>query len=60
MHEQLDFQKYVAKKNVSIITITFDGTEAKADPVPKKEDTKEDKENGGNPLTTKPVTVVSN
>lgn len=47
-------------RNVRIINIAFDNTETKAEAVPKKEGTKEDKENGGIALATYPVIVVSN
>lgn len=45
---------------LGIITVGFNGTEVKADPVPKKDDAKEDKENGRNVLPATPAaTVVS-
>lgn len=40
------------------ITDGFNGTEVKAVPVPKKDDAKEDKENGRNMLPTTPTTTV--
>lgn len=40
------------------ITDGFNGTEVKADPITKKDDAKEDKENGRNMLSTTPATTV--
>ncbi|KAG5307161.1 TAF3 factor, partial [Acromyrmex insinuator] len=49
---------YFHERPVRNITDGFNGTEVKADPVPKKDDAKEDKENGRNVLPTTPTTTV--
>lgn len=46
------------QRPVRNITDGFNGTEVKADPDTKKDDAKEDKENGRNMLPTTPATTV--
>lgn len=57
----LDLLSTPYKQKSLVLTINFDGTESKPEAVPKKEETKEDRENGRNalaPMAT--VTTVSN
>lgn len=60
LHEicTLHNKKFQHERPVRNITDGFNGTEVKADPVPKKDDAKEDKENGRNVLPTTPTTTV--
>lgn len=48
----------IACETVRNITDGFNGTETKADPALKKDDAKEDKENGRIALPTAPTTTV--